>query len=115
MQSNNAGAMFDTCVIQVYSSTLDDYGGSVDTYTDGSAIACGLEMTPANETRRVDMNIERIDGTLRLPIATSVKATDRVKITHRFGVAVTNLVFEVVGSVRRGPSGLQVDLQAINP
>lgn len=114
--STQTGAMQDTCIIQVYALTLDDYGAEVASYTDGSAIDCGLNMTPARESRRADMNVERIDATIRLPLATSVKTTDRIKVTHRFGTALsTALIFEVIGAIRRGPSGLQVDLQAVNP
>jgi head-tail adaptor len=115
MQAAQTASMMDTCIVQSYAMTLDDYGAEVDTYTDGSAIACGVNMTPASESRTATMNVERIDATVRLPIATVIKSTDRVKVTHRFGVAITNIVFEVVGSIRRGPSGLQVDLQAVNP
>jgi head-tail adaptor len=115
LQTHQTASMLDTCVIQVYAMTLDDYGAEVDTYTDGSAIACGVNMTPASESRTAVMNVERVDATVRLPIATVIKSTDRVKVTHRYGVAITNIVFEVVGSIRRGPSGLQVALRVINP
>lgn len=116
MQGVQVESLFDTCIISVYALTLDDYGAEVASYTDGSAIDCGLNMTPSRESRRADMNVERIDATIRLPLATSVKATDRIKVTHRFAVAITpNLVFDVIGAIRRGPSGLQVDLQAVSP
>jgi hypothetical protein len=116
LQSTQDSAMQDTCVIQVYTRTLDSYGAPAVAYTDGSAIACGVNMTPARESRQADMNVERIDATVRLPIGTSIKTTDRVKVTYRYGVILsTALVFEVVGAIRRGPSGLQVDLQAVTP
>jgi head-tail adaptor len=115
LQTYQTASMLDTCIIQSYAMTLDDYGAEVDTYTDGSAIACGVNMTPASESRTATMNVERIDATIRLPIATVIKSTDRVKVTHRFGVAITNIVFEVVGSIRRGPSGLQVALRVVSP
>jgi head-tail adaptor len=116
MQATQYGSLQDTCIIQSYAMTLDAYGAEVATYTDGSAIDCGLNMTPARERRTAEMNVERIDATIRLPLATSIKTTDRVKVTYRFGVILsTALVFEVVGSIRRGPSGLQVDLLAVNP
>lgn len=114
-EGTQTGSLQDTCIIQVYALVIDDYGGETPTYTDGAALDCGLNMSPSRETRRADMNIERIDATLRLPLNTTIKTTDRVKMTHRFGVAITALVFEVTGAVRRGPSGLQVDLQAVTP
>ena len=115
MQSTQMGAMMDTCIVQSYFAALDDYGAEVAVYTDSSAIACGVNMNPGKESRTETMNVERIDVTIRLPIATSIKATDRIKVTHRFGVAITNIVFEVVGSIRRGPSGLQVDVSQVLP
>jgi len=114
MQAAQSAAMQDTCVIQSYARTLDSYGSPAATYTDGSAIACGVEMTAGRENHRTDLTAERIDATIRLPIATSIKATDRIKVTHRYGVAATQ-VYEVVGEIRRGPSGLRVDVLAVNP
>ncbi len=117
MQATNSGAMQDICTIQSYSRTLDGYGEPVVTYTDGAAIACGVEMTMGKEARRGDMNVERIDATLRLPIATTLKAADRIKVTYRFGAALGSAfqVYEIVGEIRRGPSGLRVDVQAVTP
>jgi hypothetical protein len=40
---------------------------------------------------------------------------DRIKITHRFGVAITNLVFEVISFAERGPSGLVLNLTQVTP
>lgn len=116
MQGAQVGAMQDVCIVQSYSRTLDSYGSPVETFADGSAIACGVDMTAGRESRRADMNVERIDATVRLPIGTVIKATDHVKVTHRFGAALgTALIFEVIGEIRRGPSGLRVDVQAVNP
>jgi head-tail adaptor len=108
--------MLDTCIVQSYARTLDTYGSPVETWTDGSAIACGLKMTTGRENRRADMTTERIDATIRLPLATTIKGTDRIKVTKRFGVILsTPQIYDVVGEIRRGPSGLQVDLQTVTP
>lgn len=114
MQATNVGAMQDTCVVQRYSRTLDTYGEPVPTYTDGAAIACGVEMTTGKENRRGDMLVEHIDATLRLPIATTLQAADRIKVTYRFGAAALQ-VYEIVGEIRRGPSGLRVDVREVTP
>lgn len=114
--TTQTGAMQDTCVIQSYAMTQDAYGGEVPAYTDGSAIACGLNMTASRESWQANMIVERIEATIRLPLATTIKTTDRIKVTHRFAAALgTALVFEVFGAIRRGPSGLQVDLKAVLP
>lgn len=115
MQTTQVESLMDTCVIMTYTQALDDYGAEVTTWPDGATVDCGLNMTPSRESRQADMNVERIDATIRLPLNTVVKSSDKIRITHRFGVAITALVFEVIGAVRRGPSGLQIDLQAINP
>lgn len=116
LQTAQTGVMMDTCVVQVYAtSSQDAYGAPVATYTDGAAITCGVEMTGGKESWRANMIATHIDATIRLPIATSIKSTDRIKVTHRFGAAITALVFEVVGAVRRGPSGLQVDVLQVAP
>lgn len=115
MQAAQNGHMQDTCVIQTYSRTLDSYGSPVETYTDGPAIACGLEMTTGRENHRADMTVERIDATVRLPIGTSLQSTDRIKATRRFGTAITAIEFEIVGEVRCGPSGIRVDVSKVTP
>jgi len=115
MQANQVESLMDTCVIQVYSETIDSYGQPTATYTDESAIDCGLNMNSGRENWRTDMTVTRIDATLRLPLETIIKSTDRVKVTHRFGAAITAIVFEVIGAIRRGPSGLSVDLLQVLP
>lgn len=116
MQLTQVGAMQDTCKVQVYSRTFDTYGAPLEVYTDGSAIDCGVLMNTERENWRREMTTERIGATIRLPIATILKTTDRIKVTHRFGVALgVDQVFEIVGEVRRGPSGLQVDVLVVLP
>ena len=108
--------MQDTCIIQSYSRTIDTYGAPIEVYADGSPIACGVDTTPATEQRRADMNIENITATVRLPISTVIKSSDHIKITARYGVALSDTPsYEVIGDIRRGPSGLQVDIQVICP
>jgi head-tail adaptor len=116
MQSAQTSSLMDACCVQAYASTADSYGALVASYTDGASIACGLHMTGGRESWRNNMTATRIDATIRLPIGTVIKTTDRIKVTHRYGVALgTALVFEIVGAIRRGPSGLQVDLLAVAP
>lgn len=107
--------MQDTCIIQAYSATPDTYGDPVPTYTDGAAIACGFDPTGGRESWRPDMTALHVDATVRLPIATTLDTRDRIKITKRFGVAITAIVFEIVGLPQRGPSGLVVELVKVTP
>jgi head-tail adaptor len=115
MQSTQTGAMQDTCKIQVYSRTLDTYGDPVVTYTDGAAIVCGVEMTASREGWHAEMTTENIEAVIRLPIGTSLKTTDRILVTHRYAADTTDIAYEIVGSIRRGPSGLQVDVRKVLP
>ncbi len=113
LQSAQESAMMDTCIIQAYSSADDDYGEPLASYTDGDAISCGLNNRGGREIQNGNMTILVTDATIRLPIGTEVEMQDRVKVTHRFGVAAVS-TYEVVGPVRRGPSGLQVDVKAVS-
>lgn len=113
LQAAQESAMMDTCIIQAYSSADDDYGEPIASYTDGEAISCGLNNRGGREVQDSDMTTLITDATIRLPIGTEIEPQDRVKITHRFGVAAVS-TYEVVGPVRRGPSGLQVDVKAVS-
>jgi hypothetical protein len=115
MQSTQQAAMQDTCKIAVRVATVNVLGEPVYTWpVYGSAIDCGLNMRGGRERERQDGTILITDGLLRLPIATTVNVTDRIQITHRFGVAISpTLVFDVVGEPMRGPSGLQVELKSV--
>lgn len=115
MQAAQVSSMMDTCTIGVYTATLDTNGEPIPVYTQSAATVCGVKMNTARENWRKDATVTHIDATIRLPIGTSIKSTDRVTITHRFGVAITSMTFEVVGQIRRGPSGLQVDLLQVAP
>ncbi len=114
MQVANRAAMQDLCVVRSCSQSLDAYGAVVESFTDGAPVACGVKMTSGKENRRDDMNVERIDATIRLPIGTAVKAADHIKVTYRFGVAAAQ-EYEIIGEIRRGPAGYQVDVQELVP
>lgn len=115
MQTTQTDAMQDTCTVNSYSRTFDSYGAPVASYTASAATKCGVRMNPGREVRRPDLTSIPVDMTVRLPIDTTIKATDTITITHRFGVGITNITGEIIGEIRRGPSGLQVDLQRITP
>ena len=116
MQATQTSAMFDTCVIQAYSAAQDAYGAMIASYTDGSEISVGFDPTGGREGKRTDMTTLPIDATVRLPFGTSVNAKDRIKITKRFGTALsTALVFDVVGFPQTGPSGIVLDLESVTP
>jgi head-tail adaptor len=106
--------MMDTVVRQTYSATSNSYNEDVVTYTDQTAIKCGLDMRPGSERHTSNYTALEYDATMRLPITTTIDARDRLKITKRFGETLTTaLVFEIVGPVQRGPSGIRLLLKRV--
>jgi head-tail adaptor len=116
MQHAGGELMTDTCVVQTRTATADTYGEMIGTYSDGDALACGFRYLSGGELATEQMRMLRTEAELRLPIGTTVTALDRVKLTKRYGAALTTtLVFEVVGPIRRGPAGLLLMLRKVEP
>ena len=113
-RSTQTNHMMDTVVRQVYSATSNSYNEDVVTYTDQTAIDCGLDMRPGSERYTQSYTALEYDATMRLPITTTIDARDRLKVTKRFGETLsTALVFEIVGPVQRGPSGIRLLLKRV--
>jgi len=113
-RSAQTGHMMCTVVRQAYSATSNSYNEDVVTYTDQTAIKCGLDMRQGSERHTQSYTALEYDATMRLPITTTIDAKDRLKVTKRFGETLTTaLVFEIVGSVQRGPSGIRVLLKRV--
>jgi hypothetical protein len=106
--------MLDTYIPQVYSETKNSFGEMIATYTDGTAGICGLDMRQGIERYGPDKTVLEYDATVRLPIATTPDARNRIKVTKRFGETLaTALVFEIVGPIQRGPSGIRLMLKRV--
>lgn len=115
MRSCQDDHMQDECKIQNRVQTVDTFGEMVETYpVDSAAIICGLDMRPGVERHTPDGAVVNYDATIRLPIATVVLTTDRIKITKRFGETLAvPLTFEVMSPIQRGPSGLRYALRRL--
>lgn len=114
MELAQTGAMQDKCIIMVYSAEDGDYGPSMDypTYTAGDPVVCGYK--PTSKEVMDGSQVAMTDGKLRLPIGTDVSHLDRIRLTHRFGVALsTPETFEILGQPERGPSGLVLNLRMV--
>jgi hypothetical protein len=113
MQAHNVEAMWDRCTRLVYSATPDAYGQPSPTWTAAAAsLACGYN----GKSREVmdGAQVVMTDGSLRLPIATVLVNTDRIRLTHRHGVALaTALAYEIIGAPAQGPMGLVVNLRLV--
>lgn len=115
MRDCNELHMMDTCHLQACVQTDDSFNQPVETWpADGDALECGLDMRPGSERHGVDKTILSYDATIRLPITSAPDAKDRIKVTKRHGEALgTALVYNIVGPVQRGPSGVRLLLKII--
>jgi hypothetical protein len=115
MRACQIAHMHDTCTILRYTATSDDYGLQNPLYTPGWTVECGLELVSPDEQQDASF-VPAIDAKIRLPLtlADVVDTKDRIKITHRYGEELTTpQVFEIVGILKRGPTGFYLDLKAV--
>ena len=116
---DQAATMFDTCELLAYGAgTVDSYGKPAVSYTSAGTSACGVEHANAiGEGGRVSealgkTEVPRMTRQLRLPLTADVNQLARVRVTHRYGVAlVTPELYEVVGLPQRGPSGFVAEIR----
>ena len=114
MRSCQDAHMMDTCKLQTCTQTADTYNQLVETFADGADLVCGLDMRPGSERHTADKTVINYDATVRLPIASAPTPKDRVKVTKRFGEALgVALVYNIVGPIQRGPSGVRLMLKKI--
>lgn len=100
-------SMMDTCIIQTATVTADAVGGTSITWTDSTAIACGVQFTSERRQESIEVAGTRydVDATIRVSLDVTVQPTNRVKVTKRYGQTLaTAWTFEVLGVARRGPS-----------
>lgn len=106
--------MLDTGNIQVGTQTVDTFGQAIETFTDGTAMICGLDMRPGSERHSQVHTISQYDATVRLPITATPTVGDRFEVTKRFGETLSAaLVFNIVSPIQRGPSGIRLLLARI--
>lgn len=113
MQGAQDSAMMDTCQVLVYTEgAANAYNKPAITYPASAAIRCGWK--PATKEMMQDTQVPAWDGRLRMPIGTVIKNTDRIRLTHRYGVALSPVQnYEIVGNPERGPSGLVLRLKSV--
>ena len=117
MREAQESFMGDACQIGTIHESQDDLGQPVPEPASYSAeTPCGLQMTgglQSAERRTSDGTIVSADAKLRLPHDAAITDTSVVKITKRFGAAITPIVYEVMGAPALGPSGIVCYLLAV--
>ena len=108
-------AMMDIGVIQTFTEAADTFGQMIRTWTDGDPLEMGIDTRPGSENRSDEMTIVKEDATARLPIDTTVEIRDRIKVIMRHGEAIEPIIFGILEEPRRGPSGILLRLQRVDP
>lgn len=115
MQAKQKEMMQDTCRIQTYADGVtNEYGKPTPKWTEREIdIPCGVSFSNRQwESQGTEESL--IERVIRLPMDTIISQKDRVRVTHRFGVALTSPeVYEVLGEAIRGASGLRVNVRRV--
>lgn len=114
-QENHEALMWDTCQRLIYSATRDAAGQPIASYADGAVYPCGYNATASREIQLSDMTVVRSEAELRLPVDAEFNTRDRVKVLSAGGrLLAVPPVYEIVGDLRQGPSGLRLDLRRVS-
>jgi hypothetical protein len=116
MASTQEGAMMDTCQRLQRYTEADDYNNPKQTFIAGASYSCGLDESPRDREALDGTQVVMMDAKLRMSLDLEgvIANVDRLRITHRFGVALaTPLDYEIIGAPRRGPSGLVFALRKV--
>jgi hypothetical protein len=121
MQRTQQDHMMDRCTVlsRKESAEPNARGYKTPRYVETCfCVPCGLQHSKTNTEAMLKSaegtQVPMFDGSLRLPLATDISGLDRVRITHRFGVAVDDgELLEIVGEPRRGPSGLYANVKRV--
>lgn len=77
--------MMDTCVILTYTGgTQNPHGTPMETWTESTPTPCGTKY-PSSRQVLGGAQVPVYDAVMRVPLATVVTITDRVRHTHRYG------------------------------
>lgn len=118
MRVTQETAMQDSCYILRYLAVDDAWGNSTPTYTTSAEVACGFRHLSPREIQESGL-VPDVTSEVRLAADTALDPRDRVRIIKRYdetwveGLALDTEDYEVVGPVKRGPSGLVVNLRTV--
>ena len=114
MQSLYTSSLQDVCRIGSYYETEDSYGLPTASYYYGERQYCGIELVSPKEEQNSG-EVPVIDAVLRLPIDTDIDEHDRIRLIERYNATMDDdIVFEIEGPIRRGPSGIRLALRKVD-
>ena len=118
MQATHTDAMRDQCVLMEPQTSAGRNNKPVITYTDAGSSACGFNPSTANGVASEEVldstAVVITKPTLRLPTGTVIRASWRVRITHRNGQALTSpLAFDIVGDPSTVGTAIVVELATV--
>jgi hypothetical protein len=115
MRATQVAHMQDECVIGRFSITPNSMNEQVRTITyELTPTTCGLDMRTGIERHSAQFTTLTYDASVRLPITVTVDKKDQIKITKRFGETLAvPLIYEIVGPIQRGPSGIRLLLKKV--
>ncbi len=99
VSATHMGVLTDRGIVLTYSDgTPDAYGKPQPSYRMGSEIPCAYIPLRAQEIRPYGTETALVEGTLLVPLDTSITNRDRVQMTVRLGDALPSpLVFTIIG------------------
>jgi hypothetical protein len=111
----------DVCVPLIKDADMQNSFGEVATeesaYTPGAPTACSLDMSGGKEIE-VGAETVIVDAELALPLSygLTLKAKDRIQVTHRNTTPLsTPLVFDIVGAPRYATLCTFLNLKLVQP
>ena len=109
--------MLDTCQILTRElGDTDPYGFTAENWVVTNTSVCGVKEQTKGEALG-STEIVMIDAVLRLPLALqgTFDQTDRIKVTHRYGVELNDLAltYNIISGPERGISALTLKLQKV--
>lgn len=116
MAGTQESAMMDTCQHLQRFVEPDGYNNPAETFIAGASYPCGLDEAPKDREAMDGTQVVMMDAKLRMSLDLEgvIANVDRLRITHRFGVALaTPRDYEIIGAPRRGPSGMIFALRKV--
>lgn len=107
----------DRCQRLAYSEGIDADGRETGpVYTNAEVMPCGFSWGGKGDTDQTQARDDRTVTTprLRVPLSSTFRARDQVRLTHRYGQAIaTPLVFRVEGDPLPGVTVTILELRSV--